>query len=193
MDLVRIRREVREALEDLLSVKPLSSRHLLVVGCSTSEVAGRRIGTSGSRDIAAALFEGIREIRDKHGFHLAFQCCEHLNRALVVEAETLERFGLTEVTAVPVPEAGGAMAAHAFRHLRDARLAEHVRADAAIDIGETLIGMHLKPVAVPVRPRSKTVGEARVTLAATRPKLIGGARAVYELKQEAGPSARECR
>jgi uncharacterized protein (TIGR01440 family) len=184
-DVQLLKREIREALEDLLAAMPLSEMHILVVGCSTSEVAGRRIGSAGSREIAAALFEGIREVQQEHRFHLAFQCCEHLNRALVVERRTLELFGLTEVSAVPVPGAGGAMAAHAFRHLPEAVLVEKIGADAGIDIGDTLIGMHLKPVAVPVRPRRKTVGKARIVMAKTRPKLIGGARAVYELEPEA--------
>jgi uncharacterized protein (TIGR01440 family) len=183
-EVLPIKEEVKQVLADLLEAMPLSEKHVLVVGVSTSEVAGKRIGSSGSSEIAAELFAGIRELQEKHGFHLAFQCCEHLNRALVVERETAERFRLSEVTAVPVPHAGGAMAAYAFRHLKDAVLVEHIEADAGIDIGDTLIGMHLKPVAVPVRPSLRQVGNAHVTMAKTRPKLIGGARAVYILEDE---------
>ncbi|WP_211663651.1 TIGR01440 family protein [Lihuaxuella thermophila] len=172
---------MKSVIEELLAEMPLSDKHVLVFGVSTSEVAGKRIGTSGSDRIASALFEAIIQVQRGHGFHLAFQCCEHLNRALVVERETAEKFGWPEVSAVPVPQAGGAMAAYAFRHLKDAVLVEQIQADAGIDIGDTLIGMHLKPVAVPVRPVQKKVGEAHVTMAKTRPKLIGGARAVYEI------------
>ncbi|MBA4495949.1 TIGR01440 family protein [Paenactinomyces guangxiensis] len=179
---MQIQSEIKQVIEQLLEAMPLTDKHVLVFGVSTSEVAGRRIGTGGSEEIAAALFEGICEVRQKHGFHLAFQCCEHLNRAVVVERVTAERFGWPEVTAVPIPHAGGAMAAYAFRNLNDPVLVEQIQADAGIDIGDTLIGMHLKPVAVPVRPRCLKVGEAHVTMAKTRPKLIGGARAVYQIQ-----------
>ncbi|OYD08200.1 TIGR01440 family protein [Paludifilum halophilum] len=175
----QVRQQVERVIRELLEEIPLTERHLLVVGVSTSEVAGRRIGTSGSDEVAAAVFEGISSQQRKSGCHIAFQCCEHLNRALVVDRGTLDAFGLTEVSAVPVRQAGGAMASYAFRHLRDAVLVEKVFADAGIDIGDTLIGMHLKPVAVPVRPSVKNIGKAHVTMAKTRPKLIGGARAVY--------------
>lgn len=111
---------------------------------------------------------------------MAFQCCEHLNRALVVEKELAIRERLEEVSVVPVPQAGGAMAAFAYRHLQDPTVVEFIKADAGIDIGDTFIGMHLKHVAVPVRVSVKTLGEAHVTLAKTRPKLIGGPRAVYD-------------
>ncbi|WP_108022378.1 TIGR01440 family protein [Melghirimyces profundicolus] len=175
-----------QVTEELLEAKPLNRGHLLVMGVSTSEVAGKRIGTAGSDEVAASILEGALEVQRNHGYHLAFQCCEHLNRALVVARETLETFGLTEVTAVPVPKAGGAMASHAFRHLEDAVLVEEVAADAGIDIGDTLIGMHLKPVAVPVRPSIRQIGQAHVTMAKTRPRLIGGARAVYILEERDG-------
>jgi uncharacterized protein (TIGR01440 family) len=179
---MRIGEQVKSVMQDLLQAMPLNEEHLLVMGVSTSEVLGRKIGTSGNDEVAAEIFHAVMEVQREHGFHLAFQCCEHLNRALVVERKTQKQFHLTEVTAVPVPKAGGAMAAYAFRHLKDAVLVEHVQADAGIDIGSTLIGMHLKPVAVPVRPTQKIVGEAYVTMAKTRPKLIGGARAVYVLE-----------
>ncbi len=173
--------EVKKVLGDLLKAMPLTSRHVLVVGTSTSEVVGQKIGTSGSEEIAQILFDGICNIQRQAGFHLAFQACEHLNRALVVERKTAERFGWNEVTVVPVHNAGGAMAAYAFRHMQDPVIVEHIQADAGIDIGDTLIGMHLKPVAVPVRSTQRTIGKAHVTMAKTRPKLIGGTRAIYEL------------
>lgn len=177
-----LREEVNKALDDLLKAMPLTSRHVLVVGTSTSEVAGKKIGTSGSEEIAEILYDGICEVQRQAGFHLAFQACEHLNRALVVERETAERFGWIEVTVIPVHNAGGAMAAYAFRHMQDPVIVEHIQADAGIDIGDTLIGMHLKPVAIPVRSSQRTIGEAHVTMAKTRPKLIGGARAIYDLE-----------
>ncbi|AGT33731.1 MULTISPECIES: TIGR01440 family protein [Geobacillus] len=161
---------------------PLGRGHIVVVGCSTSEVFGERIGTAGSMDVAAMLFAELEAWRRETGIELAFQCCEHLNRALVVERETARAHGLEVVSVVPVPQAGGAMAAYAYRNLADPVVVEAIRADAGIDIGHTLIGMHLKPVAVPVRVPVKQVGAAHVTLAKTRPKLIGGARAVYSLE-----------
>lgn len=182
VDSRKIREQVEQITTSLLEEMPLSRSHLLVMGVSTSEVAGRRIGTSGNNEVAVAIWEGALAIRQRYGYHLAFQCCEHLNRALVMDRETMERFGYEEVHAVPVPDAGGSMASHAFRNLKDGVLVESVAADAGIDIGDTLIGMHLKPVAVPVRASVKQVGAAHVTMAKTRPKLIGGARAVYELK-----------
>ncbi|MGP3560133.1 TIGR01440 family protein [Geobacillus sp. BK01] len=160
----------------------LGRGHIVVIGCSTSEVLGERIGTAGSTDVAAMLFAELDAWRRETEIELAFQCCEHLNRALVVERETARAHGLEAVSVIPVPQAGGAMAAYAYRHLADPVVVEAIRADAGIDIGHTLIGMHLKPVAVPVRVPVKHVGSACVTLAKTRPKLIGGARAVYSLE-----------
>lgn len=173
--------ELEIVLQDLLEAFPLKDRHILVVGISTSEVLGRKIGTSGSEEVAKVLFEVLTSYSRTYSFHLAFQCCEHLNRALVVSNKTKELFQLEEVSVIPVPRAGGAMAAYAHRNLGNAVLVESIRADAAIDIGDTLIGMHLKPVAIPVRSKQKKIGYAHVTLAKTRPKLIGGARAVYTL------------
>ncbi|SIS41193.1 TIGR01440 family protein [Salimicrobium flavidum] len=151
----------------------------LVIGCSTSEVHGERIGTSGSEEIAKDLYGEFRTFAEKTGMSLAFQCCEHLNRSLVVERETAERYRGRIVAAVPVREAGGSMAAHAYRQMNDPVLVETIEADAGIDIGETLIGMHLKHVAVPLRLEQKWIGQARVTAARTRPPLIGGPRAKY--------------
>ncbi len=180
MDLQLIEQQVKEIVTDVQQMAGLTQRHLLVIGCSTSEVLGQHIGKAGSADVAAAIFRGIRSVQETHGFALAFQCCEHLNRALVVEQETMERYGLEEVTVVPVPAAGGSMAAHAFTQFASPVVVEHISAHAGIDIGDTFIGMHLRHVAVPIRPRLRQIGEAHVTAARTRPKLIGGARAVYE-------------
>lgn len=176
--------ELDEILEGFFKQAELKPGSLVVVGCSTSEVIGQRIGTAGSIDIAAMIFRVLSQYQQKLGFQLAFQACEHLNRAIVVERQTAIEKRLDEVTVIPVRKAGGAMATYAFEHFTDPVVVETVKADAGIDIGETLIGMHLKHVAVPVRVGRKTVGCARVTLAKTRPKLIGGARAVYERTNE---------
>ncbi len=175
----QINDDLQVAITQLLERKPLGEKHILVIGTSTSEVIGIHIGKGGNTDVAAALFDAIRTIQQQYGFQIAFQCCEHLNRALVVERSTFEQHALTEVSAVPIPSAGGAMAAYAYDHLNDPVLVEHLLADAGIDIGDTLIGMHLKPVAVPVRSSIRQIGSAHLTMAITRPKLIGGERAVY--------------
>ncbi|WP_432775430.1 TIGR01440 family protein [Brevibacillus gelatini] len=181
MNLSAIEQEVRQLVEEVAGLANLKAGQVMVIGCSTSEVLGKHIGKAGSRDVAAAIYRGIRTVQEQRGFAVAFQCCEHLNRALVLEREVMERYRLEEVSVVPVPTAGGSMAAHAFTQLADPVVVEQIRAHAGIDIGDTLIGMHLKQVAVPVRPAQRTVGEAHVTAARTRPKLIGGARAVYEV------------
>ncbi|WP_100333022.1 TIGR01440 family protein [Bacillus alkalisoli] len=172
--------ELKQALADLHDQANLQKGQLLVIGCSTSEVIGERIGTAGTDDVAKMIFDVLAKFRVETGVELAFQCCEHLNRALVVERSIMVEKGFEQVTVVPVRQAGGAMASFAYHHLEDAVMVEHIRADAGIDIGDTLIGMHIKHVAVPVRSKIKTVGHAHVTMAKTRPKLIGGARAVYE-------------
>jgi uncharacterized protein (TIGR01440 family) len=167
--------------KEVASAGGLSAGHLFVVGVSTSEVLGSRIGTAGASDVAAALYEGCQRFREETGCYVAYQCCEHLNRALVVERAAAELYRLEPVTVVPVPKAGGAMASYAYRHLPEALMVEECAAHAGLDIGETLIGMHLRKVAVPYRPALRRLGEARVNAAFTRPKLIGGTRAVYIL------------
>lgn len=179
VDQQRIEKELHTALVELLEYKALGPQHILVVGASTSEVIGVHIGKGGTLEVASALYKALKSVQDEHGFQLAFQSCEHLNRALVVERQTQERYGLTEVSAIPQPSAGGSMATYAYEHFHEPVLVEHIAADAGIDIGDTLIGMHLKHVAVPVRTSIKHIGEAHLTLAMTRPKLIGGERAKY--------------
>jgi uncharacterized protein (TIGR01440 family) len=132
--------------------------------------------------VANALYQGLEAVRQRYSFAIAWQCCEHLNRALLIDRTTQNNLRLDEVSAVPVSSAGGSMAAYVYRQLPDPVMVEQIRADAGIDIGDTLIGMHLKPVAVPVRPHLRRVGEAHITAARTRPKLIGGARAVYQIE-----------
>ncbi|WP_211202588.1 TIGR01440 family protein [Bacillus sp. NTK034] len=174
------KKELDTIIREFSEQVPLSEKHILVVGCSTSEVAGKRIGTAGTEQVAEMIFERLDKLRQNTGAALAFQCCEHLNRALVVERSVAEVKNLDEVTVTPHRTAGGAMAAYAYEHFKDPVMVELIKADAGIDIGDTLIGMHLKHVAVPIRTSQKSVGEAHVTMAKTRPKLIGGARAIYE-------------
>lgn len=183
-DLQTIRLQAETVLRELAAAGHLQPGRLLVIGTSTSEVLGRHIGTSGSEAVARQLYEAVEAVRAEAGFYPVYQCCEHLNRALVLEREAMERYGFEQVSVVPVPKAGGAMAAYAYRHLRSAVVVETVQAHAGLDIGGTLIGMHLKRVAVPFRPSVRRIGEAFVQAAFTRPKLIGGARAVYELQPQ---------
>lgn len=176
--------ELEQVLTEFKDQASLKPGQLLVIGCSTSEVIGERIGTAGTLEVAEMIFRQLRKFQSETGIHLAFQCCEHLNRALVIERSVAEKLRLDEVSVIPVRTAGGAMAAYAFENMDDAVVVEFIKAEAGMDIGHTLIGMHLKHVAVPVRVKQKTVGHAYVTLAKTRPKLVGGARAVYERNRE---------
>lgn len=184
--------DVGTILRELAGAARLGEGQLLVIGVSTSEVQGQFIGTSGTLETAEAIYNGIEAVRRDIGFHPVFQCCEHLNRALVMERAVAERFGLEQVSAIPVPRAGGSMAAYAYRKLTDACLTETVQADAGIDIGDTFIGMHLRRVAVPVRPSIRTIGFAHATMAYARPKLIGGIRAVYTAEDNAGGNSNTC-
>lgn len=172
--------QLRHILEDLSKSVDFNEKKLLVIGCSTSEIAGERIGTAGTMEIASSIFNVLHEFHENTGVQLAFQSCEHLNRALVITSTTAQKYGYEEVSVVPVRNAGGALAATAFDRLEGAVVVETIKADAGIDIGDTFIGMHLKPVAVPVRSTQKNIGHAHVTMAYSRPKLIGGTRAVYE-------------
>lgn len=172
--------QLKQALDELLLNASLRPRQILIVGCSTSEVAGVSIGKCGSRAIAEELYQVLETEAEQQGFFLAIQCCEHLNRALVVSRECAEAYGLNEVLVVPHDHAGGALASHAYKRMGPSVcIVENVSAHAGVDIGLTLIGMHLRPVAVPVRLTVKTIGQATVVAAKTRPKLIGGARALY--------------
>lgn len=177
-------KELKEILVDFQAQADLLPGQLLVIGCSTSEVMGKRIGTAGTFDVAEMIFRQLEELQRKTGVELAFQCCEHLNRALVVEKHTAEKRNLDEVTVVPARHAGGAMATYAFGQLKEPTVVEFVKANAGIDIGNTFIGMHLRHVAIPIRVKQKFIGHAHITLAKTRNKLIGGARAVYERNDE---------
>ncbi len=175
-----IEKAAREAMEELLETAKVSKGQLVVIGCSSSEIMGEKIGKGSTPDAAQAVLNGVLPLLNENGLYLAAQCCEHLNRALVVEREAAEKFGYEIVAAVPKPKAGGSFATAAYQSFQDPVLVEHVKAAAGMDIGCTLIGMHLKDVAVPVRLGTKKIGEALVTAARTRPKYIGGARAQYE-------------
>ena len=169
-------------VQELLEVAHLEPGDLVVVGCSTSEVAGHQIGTTPGPDIAAAILKGLMPPLREKGLYLAAQCCEHLGRALVVERAAMQRWNLVRVNAIPQPKAGGSFATAAFATLPDAVLVEGLCAQAAagIDIGRTLIGMHMRPVVVPLRLGTRQVGQALVTAARTRPRFVGGSRAVYD-------------
>ena len=167
------------AMTELLESAKLKSGSLVVVGCSSSEILGKRIGKGSSPEAAQAVVDAILPILKENGILLAAQCCEHLNRALIVERETMEKFGFEHVTVMPRPKAGGSFATAVYAAMQDPVAVEFVKADAGLDIGNTLIGMHLKHVAVPLRLSVKQIGEAAVNAARTRPKLIGGVRAEY--------------
>lgn len=170
----------KNMIDEFLSVAPMKSGEILVVGCSSSEIVGEAIGKGSDFNAASAVYEGIAPILAEKGIFLAAQCCEHLNRALVVERECAERYGLETVCAVPKAKAGGSFATAAYENFKDPVVVETIKAHAGIDIGDTLIGMHLRAVAVPVRLSVKRLGEANVVFAKTRPKYIGGPRAEYE-------------
>jgi len=167
------------SLAALLELAKLEPGDIVVIGCSTSEIRGSRIGSAGSPELAAMILEETRRVAGQCQVDLAIQCCEHLNRALVVERRTLQAHRLAPVTVWPRWNAGGSLAAAAMEGFADPVVVESVAAGAGMDIGHTLIGMHLRPVAVPVRLPWKMIGEADLVLARTRPKLIGGARACY--------------
>ena len=175
-----IEKQVQAAVSELLDTASLSSGQVLVVGCSSSEVVGQRIGTGSSEQVAEAIINGLWAMLPARGIWLAAQCCEHLNRALIVERQTSERYGWEPVNVVPQPKAGGSFATEVYRRFHDPVAVEHIRAHAGMDIGNTLIGMHLREVAVPVRLSVRQIGEAPLVCARTRPKFIGGSRAMYD-------------
>ena len=154
---------------------------ILVLGCSTSEVIGQRIGQGSSLEVAKKLLPPLLERVHQQGIFLAVQGCEHINRALAVEETCVDRYGLEVVTVLPALHAGGAMTVQAWREFSSPLMVERIQGHAGIDIGDTFIGMHLRPVAIPIRIHVKELGEAHLTLAHTRPRLIGGPRAVYTL------------
>ena len=176
----KIVEQSKKMIAEFLSAVPMKSGEILVIGCSSSEIVGESIGKGSDFNAAKAVFEGIAPILHEKGIFLAAQCCEHLNRALVVERECAEKYGLEVVCVVPKAKAGGSFATTAYENFENPVVVESIKAHAGIDIGSTFIGMHLRAVVVPVRLSMKTLGEANITFARTRPKYIGGPRACYE-------------
>ena len=164
-------------MEELKEKASLKKGDVVVVGCSTSEIIGSKIGTNSSPEVAKVVFEAMYKFAKDNGINLAFQCCEHLNRAIVVEKDAVPY--AEAVNVIPQPKAGGSMATEAYKSFENPVVVEEIKADAGIDIGFTLIGMHLKKVAIPLRLENNKIGEALVFAARTRPKFIGGIRAVY--------------
>ena len=179
-DLGTITAQARQAAAELLEAAKLEQGDLFVVGCSSSEIVGGQIGHASSLEAAQAVFAGIYPLLQERGIWLAAQCCEHLNRALILERDCARQYGYDPVCVVPQPKAGGSFATTAWRTFSRPVAVEHIRAHAGLDVGGTLIGMHLRDVAVPVRLSFDHIGRAILIAARTRPKLIGGSRAVYE-------------
>ena len=173
-----VKEQCTQAVKELCEVAKLKKGSILVVGCSTSEVVGSKIGTNSDPDTAEQIFEGIYSELKARGIYLAVQCCEHLNRAIVTEADAVP--GADLVNVIPQKKAGGSLATVAYGSFKNPVVVEEIKADAGIDIGGTLIGMHLKRVAVPVRLSINKIGEASIICARVRPKFIGGERAIYD-------------
>ena len=176
-----IYQQTKAVIEELGCKANLKPGSIIVVGCSTSEVLGSKIGTNSNPDTAKEIFDALHDYVKENGFYLAVQCCEHLNRAIIVERAAVPY--AEPVNVVPQPKAGGSLATQAYAGFTDPVAVEEIKADAGIDIGLTLIGMHLKKVAVPVRLENNRIGEALIVAARTRPKFIGGVRAVYDEHQ----------
>lgn len=179
IDLQKIKENLETVLSSLLNEHEVKKGDIFVIGCSSSEVAGGVIGKDSSEEIGKIIFETAYNFLKTKGLYLACQCCEHLNRALVIERECCDKYGYEEVCVVPWLHGGGSFATAAYHGFKNPVVVEHVKASFGIDIGSTLIGMHLKDVAVPVHPEQRYIGKAYVTAAYCRPKLIGGERAKY--------------
>ena len=175
-----IQKQISALFEEVVAEAKLKKGDLVVFGCSTSEVIGSRIGTNSQFDCAKAMYDSFYPYLKKNEIFLAAQCCEHLGRALVVEREYALSHNLEIVNAIPQPKAGGSSATTAYQMFCDPVLVLHVKADAGVDIGGTLIGMHLKEVAVPIKTNIRKIGDANVVCARTRPRFVGGERAVYD-------------
>lgn len=178
--MTEIQQQAAAAVSELLEVAGLKTGDILVIGCSSSEITGAQIGHGSVPAAAEEVFDAVMPLLKEKGIYLAAQCCEHLNRALIMERACAEKYGLEEVCVVPQPKAGGSFATAAWKGFDSPVAVEHVRAHAGLDIGGTLIGMHLREVAVPVRLATARIGEAPLLAARTRPKYIGGIRAKYE-------------
>ena len=180
MDINDIKRQAAEAARELVAACGLTAGQLVVVGCSSSEIAGHSVGSFSSPEIGKAVFDAINDVLSPLGIFLAAQCCEHLNRAIILEREAAKNLEIVNV--VPQPKAGGSFATAAYAEMQAPVAVEEVAADAGLDIGNTLIGMHLKKVAVPLRLKISHIGDAPLVAARTRPRCIGGVRAAYDDK-----------
>ena len=183
MDCKEITNQSKQAVTEILEKARLKKGDIFVIGCSSSEILGDQIGTATNLDSANAVYDGIIPVLRENGIYAAVQCCEHLNRALVVEREVLEKYGFEQVNAIPQPNhAGGALATVAYERFDDPVLVESInqKADAGIDIGGTMIGMHMHSVVVPMRISLRKIGEAPIICARHRPKYVGGQRAIYD-------------
>ena len=180
VDLELIEKQGYELTKELIEVSGIKAEQILVVGCSSSEIVGEKIGSFSSVEVAEALYAGIDKAAKEANIYLAAQCCEHLNRALILEEAAVNKYMYEEVNVVPQPKAGGSFATTAYKNMASPVAVEHIKAHAGMDIGDTLIGMHLRDVAVPVRLSSDKIGEAHLVCARTRAKFIGGVRAAYD-------------
>lgn len=176
--LEQIRQDAAAAARQLAEAAHLRSGQIVVVGCSSSEVVGKQVGSWSTPEVGKAIYDGLAGVFDPMGVYIAAQCCEHLNRALIVEHDALPNAEIVNV--IPQPKAGGSFATACYNSFRHPVALEEIRADAGLDIGGTLIGMHLKKVAVPLRLEQKTIGQAILLSARVRPKFIGGERACYD-------------
>lgn len=176
----QVEQEAARAAQELVQAAHLRRGQIVVVGCSTSEVVGHQVGSWSTPEVAEGIFRGLSSVFTPMGVYIAAQCCEHLNRALILEEEAAEKFGYETVNVRPWAHAGGSFATTVFENLVHPAAVEHIKAKAGMDIGDTLIGMHLKDVAVPVRLSMRKIGKASLVCARTRPRFIGGERARYQ-------------
>ena len=173
-----IKKAAQDLALELCEKAGLKPGQTVIIGCSTSEINGHHIGSHSNAEIGIEVFTALQSVFTEHGVIMAVQCCEHLNRAIIIERNDTVDKDLVNV--VPTLDAGGAFATAAYNNFKDPVALETIQTDAGLDIGGTLIGMHLKRVAVPLRLNVKKIGEAAVTAARTRPPLIGGSRAQYD-------------
>lgn len=177
---LEIRSSASILINELIENTDIKKGQILVIGCSSSEILGNKIGKGSSYEAAKILFDAIYPKLKEKGIYLAAQCCEHLNRAIIIERECAEKYGYEIVSVLPQPKAGGSFATVTYENMDCPCAVEHIKAHAGIDIGDTLIGMHLRDVAVPIRLSVNRIGEANIVCAYTRPKFIGGSRAIYQ-------------
>ena len=180
VDLDAIAAEATEIIEELIETANMKPGQIMVIGCSSSEIAAHTIGRYSSKEVGETVFNALNNVAKKHQIYLAAQCCEHLNRAIIIEEEAAEKYGLEMVNVKPQLKAGGSFSVAAWNNFAAPCAVEKIQAHAGIDIGDTLIGMHLRSVAVPVRTKKNSIGSAHVVCARTRLKFIGGERAIYQ-------------